>query len=614
METNAVAGPSNGNASIPLTKNAKRRLKKKQQQQQQQPQPSQPSASNLTSNHSITQESLDNDKDDEAVPSSASTIIDQAAAIHIDPDSEAFKVFSNVLSRYQPSALSLQQQPSKGEVIYSDEEVASEHDSSNEQDQVSAAAAARLLSKRKQKKLQRLSVAELKQLVRKPEVVEWTDVTSNDPRLLVHLKCTRNSVPIPPHWAHKRDYLQNKRGIEKAPYQLPPYIADTGIATMKDALKQKEAEESLKQKTRQRVQPKMGKMDIDYQKLYDAFFKFQTKPPLSAYGDTYYEGKEFETKFKDKRPGGQLSKELVEALSIPPLAPPPWLISMQRYGPPPSYPHLAIPGLNAPIPEGAQWGFHPGGWGRPPVDEWGNPLYGNVLGNVGDAGVDGDLVDKVDKEHWGMLEPEESDVEEESEAEQEQETEDEQQQQQQQQQDTIDTSGLESVSTNVGSGLSTPSFTQLRKDARLSPPSQSRQPTLYQVLPERAVTSSSSSQGQFMSSERVYDLSSTYSSTNASALGTGPVLGSEANTSSRGTKRTASDAVQVSINPDHLESQVEDKIGLAERYDHERRVKAQSRFTHNDDQQGVAQVRQELERERRKVKEKERRVVGSSRR
>ncbi|RZS15562.1 hypothetical protein BHM03_00047405 [Ensete ventricosum] len=40
-----------------------------------------------------------------------------------------------------------------------------------------------------------------------------------------------------------------------------------------------------------------------------------------------------------------------------------------RYGPPPSYPHLKIPGLNAPIPPGASFGYHPGGWGKPPVDE-----------------------------------------------------------------------------------------------------------------------------------------------------------------------------------------------------------------------------------------------------
>lgn len=33
-----------------------------------------------------------------------------------------------------------------------------------------------------------ISVAELKQLVEKPEVVEAWDVTAQDPRLLVHLK------------------------------------------------------------------------------------------------------------------------------------------------------------------------------------------------------------------------------------------------------------------------------------------------------------------------------------------------------------------------------------------------------------------------------------------
>jgi splicing factor 3B subunit 2 len=65
----------------------------------------------------------------------------------------------------------------------------------------------------------------------------------------------------------------------------------------------------------------------------------------------YYEGKELETDLRTKKPG-ELSEELIEALSIPPLAPPPWLIAMQRFGPPPSYPNLRIRGLNAPIPSG----------------------------------------------------------------------------------------------------------------------------------------------------------------------------------------------------------------------------------------------------------------------
>lgn len=51
-----------------------------------------------------------------------------------------------------------------------------------------------------------------------------------------------------------------------------------------------------------------------------------------------------------------------------------------RYGPPPSYPNLKIPGLNAPIPEGCSFGYHAGGWGKPPVDEKGKPLYGDVFG------------------------------------------------------------------------------------------------------------------------------------------------------------------------------------------------------------------------------------------
>ena len=121
-----------------------------------------------------------------------------------------------------------------------------------------------------------------------------------------------------------------------------------------------------------------------------------------------------------------MSPELVEALSIPPLAPPPWLISMQRFGPPPSYPTLRIPGLNSPIPEGAQWGFHPGGWGKPPLDEYNRPLYGDVFGvlpKVTDVNVRtctawkyllfihvmefSQIGEPIDKNTWGELEPEE---------------------------------------------------------------------------------------------------------------------------------------------------------------------------------------------------------------
>ncbi|KAA0049983.1 splicing factor 3B subunit 2 [Cucumis melo var. makuwa] len=255
------------------------------------------------------------------------------------------------------------------------------------------------LSNKKKKLQRRMKIAELKQICSRPDVVEIWDATAADPKLLVYLKSYRNTVPVPRHWCQKRKFLQGKRGIEKQPFQLPDFIAATGIEKIRQAYIEKEDSKKLKQKQRERMQPKMGKMDIDYQVLHDAFFKYQTKPKLTTLGDLYYEGKEFEVKLREMKPG-MLSQELKEALGMPEGAPPPWLINMQRYGPPPSYPDLKIPGLNAPIPPGASFGYHPGGWGKPPVDEYGRPLYGDVFGvqQQEQANYEEEPVDKT--KHW----------------------------------------------------------------------------------------------------------------------------------------------------------------------------------------------------------------------
>lgn len=139
---------------------------------------------------------------------------------------------------------------------------------------------------------------------------------------------------------------------------------------------------TAKRKNRNRVAPKMGALDVDYRTLYDAFFKHQNKASiqekLTNFGDLYYEGKEFETqKSSDLKVGGPLSERLRDALGMTAEnSPPPWLLNMQRYGPPPSYPNLKIPGLNAPLPAGCSYGYHLNGWGKPPVDNFGRPLYG----------------------------------------------------------------------------------------------------------------------------------------------------------------------------------------------------------------------------------------------
>ncbi|KAK9767688.1 hypothetical protein K7432_002327 [Basidiobolus ranarum] len=355
------------------------------------------------------------------------------------------------------------------------------------------------LSKKKLRKINRLSVAELKQLVKKPEVVEWVDVTAADPKLLVYLKAYRNSVTVPKHWSQKRKYLQGKRGIEKPPFELPEFIKDTGIMEMRSAVKEKEDAAKLKSKTRERVQPKMGKLDIDYQKLHDAFFRFQTKPRLTTHGELYYEGKEFETKLKEKKPG-QLSEELKAALNIPPLAPPPWLINMQRYGPPPSYPNLKIPGLNAPIPEGAQWGYHPGGWGKPPVDEFNRPLYGDVFGTTTTIDVPFDIIEPVEKTPWGEL-----DSDDEEEEEEEEEDDDEEMKEDEAETESVDLrEGLETPSglSSVQTGLETPAYIELRKNVeRELEDDQPKQ--LYHVIQQKDTAVSG-----FMGSQHVYDMSS----------------------------------------------------------------------------------------------------------
>ena len=96
----------------------------------------------------------------------------------------------------------------------------------------------------------------------------------------------------------------------------------------------------MKQKAKDTKTAKLGRINIDYQVLHDAFFVYQSKPRMSKVGDLYYEGKEYEVAVGRKP--GKLSEELKSALGVTDNGPPPWLINMQRYGPPPSYPHLRV--------------------------------------------------------------------------------------------------------------------------------------------------------------------------------------------------------------------------------------------------------------------------------
>ncbi|KAJ2452043.1 hypothetical protein EV183_003221 [Coemansia sp. RSA 2336] len=410
--------------------------------------------------------------------------VEETPQVENTPFEEYAKVFSQFASKAAKSfggdeATEVVEQPVETKPADSD---SSDEDSDmNESDDDMDVDPAEDKVSRKQKKWNRMSVAELKQIAPRPELVEWTDTSARDPELLVHIKAVPNTVPVPAHWSQKKKYLQYKRGIEKPPFELPDFIKATGIMEMREAIQ--DDDKKAKTTARERMRPKMNKLTLDYQRLHDAFFKLQTPPKnLTGHGDLFYEGKEMDVSYNFTP--GILSDSLQAALSIPPLAPPPWLINMQRYGPPPSYPNLVIPGLNAPIPAGAQWGYHPGGWGRPPVDEVGRPLYGDVFAasaDTAEALQAASIMNSGPKTYWGDLEIVESSDEEEEE-EEEEEAEEEEAEPTVPASSAAETQGAaeptDKQPSSIPSGLETPSVIQLRKEDK----------SLYKILPERETT------------------------------------------------------------------------------------------------------------------------------
>lgn len=267
------------------------------------------------------------------------------------------------------------------------------------------------MSRKKWKEKRRLLISRLKSIVPDPSVIESWDITAQDPVLLGTLKSIRKSVSVPVNWRQKRKYLQNKRGLEKRIIALPSYIADLGVDVKRESQRESDSKKSLKQKQREKMRAKITTSSTelaleDEKRLRDAFFKFQTKPSLTGLGDVYYELRELEVDSKPFVPG-VLSQTLRQALGMKAdvgdvTEPVPWLIGMQRWGPPPGWPGLKVPGVNAPIPAGAKWGFAPNGWGKAPVDDRGIPLYGDVFeeGLASFQGTDKRFDESDSKKRW----------------------------------------------------------------------------------------------------------------------------------------------------------------------------------------------------------------------
>ncbi|KAG9395104.1 protein of unknown function (DUF382) [Carpediemonas membranifera] len=213
----------------------------------------------------------------------------------------------------------------------------------------------------------------LKAATSRPDLVDTADVTAPDPTFLVHLKALPGTVPVPPHWKSKRRFLATK--AMRSSYQLPPSVEATGVGRVRAHALEHERTASAAQLARERVRPKMGKLGVDYQILFDAFHKHRYTPRLTRAGDVFYEGRDSLNREGSRRfTPGVITRALREALGMDKTSPPPWLHAMQRKGPPPAYPRLCVPGVNMDIPKGMPAGYGTHGWGARPTRN-GEPVF-----------------------------------------------------------------------------------------------------------------------------------------------------------------------------------------------------------------------------------------------
>ena len=581
-------GATTTSGSKKASKNAYRRAKKKAQRAVSLATWRSP-ASGLTSSQETPSEAGDSaresespapndktDNDEQAVRPADLLNVDNIAETY-DIDNPLFEQYKGVFEKFrETTAEEAAKEEEKPEIYYDDDDIPDEDEDS-----------AKKISKKQRKQMNKMSVAQLKASVRKPELVEWTDVTSSDPRLLIAIKGYKNVVPVPNHWSLKREYLSSKRGIEKPPFALPKFIQETGISEMREAVLEKQAEMTLKQKQRERVQGKLGKFDMDYGKLYDAFFRRQTKPEMTKYGEVYYEGKEFETNLVHLKPG-VLSEELKDALGMGPGQPPPWLINQQRFGPPPSYPNLKIPGVNAPIPPGASWGFNPGQWGRPPIDEathrpqWGGDPLGQ--GILQEQSAPTQLGEPVERSIWGVLRAEGESDEEESDEEEDEEDEEEED-------GSEDTTGIQTSMTTASALPSEIGGTETiggeftlrkqRKGIETEEPGAPR--SAFTVLPEKNIQANG-----FFGGEHAYDLDAARRDT----------FGENAQR-----KRKAGD-VDISVDVDALaDGDKLDKEALRKQYEAQRKAEMQGQWQ-SIDQDDLSEMIAAESRKRQKRDEK----------
>lgn len=239
-------------------------------------------------------------------------------------------------------------------------------------------------------------------------VVEQHDGNARDPLFTVRMKMHYNSVPVPSHWSRLRPFLSQQADREPSAV-VPLEVQSLQVGALR-ASKGKAATITPNQiafmscfwtgtslqRRRFGLLP-ANENDVQVPLLY------------SQIGDVFCEGRWVPSQATRCVPG-KLSSRLREALSMGATTPPPWLYAMQEMGClPPAYPRLAVQGISAPIPAGAQWGHGVGQWGAPPraADDR-SFLFPGVMDETalrGNRTVGSGGIPMLAPGHWGMVPP-----------------------------------------------------------------------------------------------------------------------------------------------------------------------------------------------------------------
>lgn len=204
--------------------------------------------------------------------------------------------------------------------------------------------------------------------------------------------------------------------------------------------------------------------------------------------------------------------------------------------------------------------YHAGGWGKPPVDETGRPLYGDVFGVARAPGSDA-LDEEVDRSLWGEPESESSGEEEEEDEEEGEDGEEEQ--------GEGDTSGLvtpgaeglitPSGITSIPAGMETPETIELRKRKIESEMEGGDTPALYTVLQERMTEGLGAS---MMGSTHVYDMTGAGGQAPPSVIAAR--RGVSAHAAADAARSEKDGAVDIALDPSELDL---DSEAMASRYE-----------------------------------------------